>query len=722
MTTHGLLARIQPVHDLTGRVRFRYQFHTGTELDGPGLAQLVSQWDGVEAARASRHAQSLIVSFDPEQTSSQALQQYLSALPGDAGTEIAQQEKPAPSQELRTAGKTLFSSAAVLLGLRFLPAPLQLGLSLFASAPVLREALHELVRQGITANVLEGVAVTISLLRGEYAVANTTNFLLALGEYLTATTSRRSDTLLRDLLSPSHPTVWVMRQDQEVEIQAEDVVIGDTVVVASGSVMPIDGTILRGTASIDESALTGEATPVVKQRGDHVLSGALVQEGRLEIYAEHVGRETVSARIADYVENSLAAKSQTQMRSARLADKLVPTILSVASLAFLLSRDIQRPVSVLQADYSCALKLATPIAFRFAMYGAGKAGILIKGADALERLNEADTFVFDKTGTLTTGVLTVTDAITFNESFSKDDLIWLAASLEEHYAFHPLAMAVVEAARSTDKSSHFDHQEVEFIVAHGVASMIDGHRIVVGSQHFVEEDEQIDCSAHRETIDTLYAQGKTVVFVGYGEHLLGILGLEDQLRPSAVETIARLRQSGAKRLIMLTGDRRDKAAEISQALGLDDFRAELLPEDKAGIIDELTRKGARIAFVGDGINDAPALAGSHVGVAMQRGADIARMTGDVVLLEDDIAGLVEAVHIARDVMKLIDVSFKLTIGLNTSILVAASLGWLSPLATAILHNGSTIAILLNVLRQRIGSYAQTNPAPAGYLPDPANAT
>jgi len=365
-----------------------------------------------------------------------------------------------------------------------------------------------------------------------------------------------------------------------------------------------------------------------------------------------------------------------------------------------------RPASVLQADYSCALRLATPIAFKFAMYGAGKSGILVKGADALERLAEADTFIFDKTGTLTTGSLEVVDAIALDASFSPDDLICLAASVEEHYSFHPLAMAVVEAARSTTKSRHFDHQEVEFIVAHGVASVIDGKRIVVGSRHFVEDDEGIDFSEHRAVIDRLFDEGKTVLCVGFGGRLLGILGLKDTLRDNAASTVRLLRNLGAQRILLLTGDRRDRAIELSTELGLDGFHAELLPEDKARIVDELNAEGARIAFVGDGINDAPALARSHVGLAMHRGADLARMTADIVLLDDDIGRVADALIVANEVMRTISTSFRLTIGLNTSILLAAAFGRLSPLATSILHNGSTIAILLNVLRSRSESDQQ----------------
>ncbi|RWR27343.1 heavy metal translocating P-type ATPase [Sinirhodobacter populi] len=707
MTQDFLLSRAEAVHCLPARVRFRCAFRDAGQADWPMLTALALGIDGVKNARASAHARSLVLGFDPAVTDPARIREELLSLGAQAAKARGDS---APAHAARNA---LLTSAVVLFGIGWLPRALQFGISAVAASSLFREAGEDLAHEGITSRVLEGLAVAISLTRGDYAVANTTGFLLSLGEYLSETTARRSDMLLRELLRPAHPSVWVMRYGQEVEIPADEVVIGDTVIVAAGSVLPVDGRVLSGLASVNEAALTGEATLVEKKRGAKVLSGALVQEGRIAVYAESVGAGTVAARIAEYVERSLAAKGRMQLDSAQLADQLVPTILRVATASFLISGDWRRPASVLQADYSCALKLATPIAFRSAMYGAGQSGILIKGADALERLAEADTYVFDKTGTLTTGVLEVTDAIAFDADFSPEDLICLAASVEEHYAFHPLAMAVVEAARATGHNKHFDHQEVEFIVAHGVASSIDGKRIVVGSRHFVEDDEGIDCSAHRGMIDHLFDEGKTVLFVGFGGRLLGIIGLEDTLRPSAAASIARLRELGGKRILMLTGDREDRAQEIAAALGLDGYHADLLPEDKARIIEELGRSGARIAFVGDGINDAPALARAYVGIAMNRGADIARLTADIVLLEDDIAGITDAVEIAREVMDVIRVSFRLTIGLNTTILAGAALGLLSPLATSVLHNGSTIAILLNVLRRHIGPAQRSVMAPVG---------
>ncbi|HRQ80873.1 MAG TPA: heavy metal translocating P-type ATPase, partial [Azospirillaceae bacterium] len=594
--------------------------------------------------------------------------------------------------------KAVALAAAPLLAAPFLPLPARFVLSLASSIGLFRHAAADYREAGVTSHVLEGAAVAISLARSDFAAADTTNFMLALGEHLEESIARRSDHLLKHLLRPACDEVWVLRDGAEVLTPVADVKAGDAVVVGVGSVIPVDGTVLSGEATVNEATMTGESVPVVKSRGAKALSGTMVEEGRLTIYAEQVGANTAASRIAQYVEQSLTAKSEAQLAASQMADRLVPTVLKVAAGTLLVSGDWRRAASVLQADYSCALKLATPVAFKSAMYGAGQAGMLVKGAGALERLAEADTFVFDKTGTLTTGKLQVTDSVAFDTAYTPQDLIALAASVEEHY-FHPMALAVVNAARALD-GRHFDHQEVQFIVAHGVASIIDGKRIVVGSRHFVEEDEAVPVSpAQRAAAEELRQAGKTLLYIAFGGKLLGLLGLKDETRANAARAVARLRGLGARRIVMLTGDCRERAVELAEQLGLDEVHADLMPQDKARIIEDLNRRGGRVAFVGDGVNDAPALAGAHVGVAMQKGADIARLTADVALLEDDVEKVADAKEIADNVMRLIASNYRLTVGVNTGILAAAALGLLSPAATSVLHNGATIGILLNALRR-----------------------
>ncbi len=684
-------ASLVPAHQLAGRVRFRFQASAGAPFDARVIAQAVENLPGVTAARLNAAARSLVVEFDAGMTDVDRLGAAILALCLPTRTGVS--ANGAQQKELGA----VVASGALLVATNKLPPTLQMPATLAASLPLYGGAVDDLFHEGINSHVLEALAVAISTASRDYVAANATVFMLALGEYLENSIARRSDDLLKNLLRPDTGLVWVEEDGVERQVEAEKVGVGATVIVGAGATIPVDGTVLGGEALVNEASMTGESVPISRKRGDPVLSGTAVEEGRLRIYAEHVGRKTAAARIADYVEASLTAKSNAQLGASKLADKLVPGVLGLAGAAWLLTGDWQRAAAVLQADYSCALKLATPVAFKSAMFAAGKRGILIKGADVLERLACADTFVFDKTGTLTTGKLAVTDSIAFDPDYTAKDLIDLAASVEEHY-FHPLALAVVEAARK-NHGRHFDHKEVEFIAAHGVASVIDGKRIVVGSRHFVEEDEGVPIDAvQKKRIGRLFQEGKTLLYIGFGGRLIGVIALKDQVRGASAATIARLRTLGVKRVVMLTGDHRDRAAELAREMGLDEFHAELLPDEKAALVARMKEAGAKLAFVGDGINDAPALAGAHVGIAMQQGADIARLTSDIALLEDGIERVADAKQLANATMGLIDSNFKLTVGANSAILAAAAAGKLTPVASSVLHNGTTIAILLNALR------------------------
>ncbi|GHU03855.1 ATPase P [Alphaproteobacteria bacterium] len=682
------------VHSVPGRVRVRYRLTSGTPRDEETLSAALSVFTGVVRARVNSAARSLIVLYDSGQTDAARLIQALSWMeaPEDAIQKTGAEAGNAPNP--------VFFSLAALTVSWLLPTPLRFALSMAAALPIYREAWKDARDSGLTSHGLEALAISISLARADFLAANITTFLLNLGEYMEKSIARRSEELLKNMLRPTSDHVWILDGEKEVLTPAASLIIGDKVVVGAGAVIPVDGTVLQGVAVANEATMTGESASSPKKRGSKVLSGTLVEEGRLVIYAESVGPDTAAARIADYVEHSLQMKSEAQLEASRLADRLVPTVLKLAGASYFLSGgDWRRAASVLQGDYSCALKLSTPVAFKSAMYDAGRSNILIKGATAMEHLSHADVFVFDKTGTLTTGVLDVTDVESFDPAYSSDDVVCLAASVEEHY-FHPLSAAVVAAARTADQGRHFDHKEVKFIVAHGVASVIDNKRIVVGSRHFIEEDEGIDLAFCSETIDRLFEEGKTLLYVGFDGRLAGILALKDSPRPEAVQTIRKLRALGVKKILMLSGDHEKRAREMAEQLGLDACYAELLPRQKADIVAGLAKDGAHVAFIGDGINDAPALAGAHVGVAMQRGADIARLTADITLLQDDIGRIADAKEIANNTMALITANYKITVGLNSAILLLAAFGLLSPIATAILHNGATLTILLNALRNR----------------------
>ena len=650
-------------------------------------------------------AHSLALEFDAARTSTDQLEAQLRALPAaallaadgasaDAAGAACAHHGAESSGALKA---QLVASAALLAATRIqAPAALHQSAALAVTAPLYVEGVRELLYEGLNSHVLEALAVAVSTASGDRLAANTTLFLLALGEYMEHSIVRRSDDMLKGLLRPDTGSVWVEREGQEQQIPAAQVRVGDVVVCRAGSAIAVDGTVLRGEASVNEASMTGESVPVRRVRGHRVLSGTVVEEGALRVYAEHVGAGTAAARIADYVHSALQVKSATQLSANRLADRLVPGVLALGAASWLLSGDWRRAAAVLQADYACALKLATPVAFKSGMYAAGKGGLLFEGADALEKLAEVDTFVFDKTGTLTTGRMSVTDALTFSRDFGPEDVIDLAASLEEHY-FHPMAVAVVDAARRRG-GRHFEHAEVDFIAAHGVASVVRGQRIVVGSRHFLEDDEGVDIAAHGEVLEPLRAAGKTLLYIGLGGRLVGAIALRDAVRPNAAATVRRLRTLGVRRILMLTGDHKERAAALAAEVGVDEYHAALLPEGKAALLARLKAQGARVAFVGDGVNDAPALASAHVGISMQRGADLARLTSDVALLEDDIARVADARAIARATMRRIRSNFRFTVAANTAILGAAALGLLSAVGSSVLHNGSTIAILLNALR------------------------
>jgi len=577
----------------------------------------------------------------------------------------------------------------------------KLALTTIASLPLLKHGVEDLFTEGLTSGVLESMAVGVSIARKDYLAANSTNAMLELGEYIEETTVHKSDDLIRELAKPNVKDIWIEQENdgkkELVKIETSTVKIGDIVVVGAGDTIAIDGHIVNGEASVNQVSMTGESEAVKKERGDRVISGTVVEEGRIKIWAEHVGEDTATARIKNYITTSLSEKSSVGLKATKLANKLVPVTLGLAGLSYVISRDFENVASVLQADYSCALKLATPVAFKTSIAQAGKNGIMIKGAKSIEALNEADTFVFDKTGTLTHGKLEVENIISFDEeNWSEEDILNLTASAEEHY-FHPVAEAIVNAAKSKG-FVHMHHEEVEFIVAHGVKTVVKEKEVVIGSRHFLEDDENIDFSKHEQQIEKCLLEGRTILYVGYDGKLLGTIGMRDTVRENAKAMIQKLKAMGVKKTVMLTGDIETKALKLARDLGIDKVYANMRPEDKANIIKELKNSGSKVAFIGDGINDAPALMSADVGISMSQGADIAKATADIGLLKDDIEAVSEAKELSVKTMKLINGNFNATVGINSCILLGATFGLFKPITTAILHNGTTIGLLANSMK------------------------
>lgn len=572
--------------------------------------------------------------------------------------------------------------------------------TLFSAYPVIFGGIKELFSQGLTSRTLEAMAISASILQRDYVAANSTNLMVNLGEYIEETMVNKSDELIKELAKPTIKEVWVEREISDktelVKLSQEDVKFGDIVVVSTGETIGIDGYIVDGVASVNQVSMTGEAAPVKKERGDRVMSGTIVEDGVIKIWAELIGADTSTEKIKHYIQNSLNEKSAIGMKATKMADKLVPITLGLSGAAYLINKNLTSVASVLQADYSCALKLATPVAFKSAIAKAGKNGILIKGSKSIEALAKIDTVIFDKTGTLSHGNMEIVDIISFDDEWDKNQILNLAASAEEHY-FHPIAEAIVEAAKKIG-FKHIHHDKVEYVVAHGIKTTSKDKKVLIGSRHFIEDDEQISFEKHKEKIQNLLDLGDTLLYIAYDKKLLGVIVLNDDIRENAKVAIERLRNLGIKQIIMLTGDTHSKAAACAKRLGVDKFYADLEPTQKADIIQSLKDAGNKVAFVGDGINDAPSLVKADVGISMQRGADIAKLSADIALLRDDIECVADAKELSNKTLALVYQNFNLAVWINSAIILSATLGKLSPTATAFLHNGTTIGLLLNSIK------------------------
>ncbi|AFL73345.1 heavy metal translocating P-type ATPase [Thiocystis violascens] len=679
------------LHALPGRLRLRVP-----ALSEVGVGESLRYWldaqDGVEDVRINRAARSLVVDYDPRQLAQARLLAWLDAFGPRAG---ASQMRDAPDDPSIA---PLVRNVLTLLLLPLLPRPAQHVATYLNIGSKLLKGADTLIHEGVKVEVLDALAVGLSASRGKLYTANITDLLLTLGEYLEERTQQQSDRLLRRLLRPAPATAWVERDGQLVQIPGDQVLAGELLVVGVGETIPVDGRVVEGVAMVNQAAVTGEDMPIAREAPKRVVAGSVLVEGRLRIEATRVGDDTTTARVARFIQESLDKTSETQRMADELADTRVYLTLGSAGAVYALTRDLTRVQSVFLVDYSCALKLGTPVAFKSGLYQAANHGVLIKGGEAMERLAGIDTLVFDKTGTLTHSELEVTDVVVLDPRCGESEEVLLAmvASVEEH-ATHPLSQAVVEAARERDLQ-HISHGEVDYMVAHGLSARLDCCRILVGSRHYLEEHEGVRFESHEARIARLLDEGKTLLYVASERGPMGLIALRDTLREDAEETLRRLRTLGIERLVMISGDRQEKAEALGRTLRLDQVHGEVRPEEKAALIIALQREGRKVGFVGDGINDGPALVAADVGIAMSRGADLARASADIVLTDDRLIAVADAREIALGTMSIIRTNFNATVGINTAIMAGALLGWLSPVASALLHNGTTLGVLVHALR------------------------
>lgn len=682
---------ISVVHSLPGRLRLRVpqlvRFPDGVMWFRQQLLSL----PGVSGVRLRPAARSAVIAYDHQQTDEGSLVRRIEGLDWQQQTDGEYEPEYCMADNLLNVGGLAIA--------QFLPKKWA-GLStLLLTAPTLYEGLDTLTQRKLRVEVLDALALGVSMARGDYRTAMITQSLLTLGEYMEQETCRHSDALLASLMQPQEHPVWVERDGQSVEISSSELTVGDVMILGPGDNIPADGKVLRGVGLINQASMTGESVPVRRERGAWLYAGTLVQEGNIAVVAEKVGDESSTANIRRFITDSLSQRSETQQATQKMADRRVAITLGVGAAVFAMTRDVSRLASVFLVDYSCALKLSTPIAFKSIMYRAARNGLLLKGGRAIEQLAAVDTVVFDKTGTLTMGDMQVTDVVSFDpQNTWAERLLAIAASVEEH-SNHPLAHAVVAAAQHHELP-HINHGEVEYVIAHGLLCELDGHHMQIGSRHFLSEHYEIDFAPYQDDIDHLEQQGRHLLFIGLDNKLVGMIGLQDNVRPEAAQIIEDLRATGIRQVILLTGDSQHKAEQLATELGIDKFYAQSTPDSKVDVVRQLQEQGHRVMFVGDGINDAPVLTQADVGLAMNQSTELAQQAADAVLLQDDLHGVATARALSLEAMKLVNSNIKLTEWINSSIMLAAAMGWLSPGASALLHNGTTLGVLLRSLAAR----------------------
>ena len=574
----------------------------------------------------------------------------------------------------------------------FLPAPLDAAYTVFRSIHFLWKGVRCVLSRRLEVEVLDALSIGVSLLRGDFGTAGSVMFLLNLGSLLEEWTRKKSLDDLARSMALNVDKVWVRSQGTEVLVPLTKVRSGDEVVVRSGNMIPLDGTVLEGEAMVNQAALTGEAMPVRKAEGSTLYAGTVVEEGECIFIAKAEGGSNRYDKIVAMIEESEKLKSSTENRALVLADKLVPWCLGATVVTYLLTRNATRAISCLMVDFSCALKLSMPLAVLSAMRECGSYHITVKGGKYLEALSQADTIVFDKTGTLTRATPQVVEVVPFS-GCNEREVLQLAACLEEHFP-HSMANAVVRAAKERGISHEEMHSEVEYIVAHGIASRVGGQRVVIGSHHFVFEDEKCTIpAAEQQKFDALKPAYSHLYMAASGQ-LVGVICISDPLRPEAAAVLNGLRALGIRNTVMMTGDSERTAAAIAKQVGVDRFFAEVLPEDKANFVQQAKAEGHTVVMIGDGINDSPALSAADIGIAINSGAAIAREIADVTIKADSLEELVALKAIANSLQKRVHANYRFVLTFNSALIALGALGILQPASSAMLHNLSTIGISL----------------------------
>ena len=686
--------KFKVLHNMRGRMRIHVMTNEMTDLQADKLEYDLAAQDMILTAKVYERTSDVVITYAGER---QLLLSYLQT--------YYYRRKVEEDETLARSGRAMnrkywdkiVNRVVLRMGSKlFVPAPIRTGLVLVKSLSYIKKALSCVGRRKIEVPLLDGIAITTSIVRGDYGTAGSVMFLLDLGEIMEEWTHKKSVDDLAKKMSLNVSKVWLNVDGREVLTDVSKIETGDCVTVHMGNVIPLDGVIKEGEGMVNQASLTGEAIPVAKKPGGYVYAGTVLEEGELLIEVKENSGTTKYEKIVAMIEETEKLKSAVESRAEHLADRLVPYTLAGTGLVYLLTRNVTKALSVLMVDFSCALKLSMPISVLSAMREAQSHGITVKGGKFLEAIAEADTIVFDKTGTLTKAKPSVVEVVSF-DGREPDELLRIAACMEEHFP-HSMAKAVVQAAEEKGLSHEEMHSKVEYIVAHGISTTINGKRAVIGSSHFVFEDEKCTIPEGKEELFEKLPVEYTHLYLAIENKLAAVICIEDPLREEAEAVITSLRKAGLSKIVMMTGDSERTAHAIAERVGVDEYYSEVLPEDKAAFVEKEKAAGRKVIMIGDGINDSPALSAADVGIAISDGAEIAREIADITISADDLYQIVTLKLISDALMKKISKNYKQIVGFNTGLIALGVAGIIQPATSALLHNTSTLVISLKSMQ------------------------
>lgn len=686
--------RFKIEHEIRGRVRLHICQKRMTCRQADQLEYFLTKLNGVTSVKVVERNQDVVICYsDNREEMLRAIQRF------------SYEKAEAPESYLQNSGREMngeywekmVNHVVLHYGKKiFLPLPVRTFLTTLKSVKYIWKGVRTLAKCRIEVPVLDATAIGVSMLRGDFSTASSVMFLLGFGEILEDWTHKKSVDDLARSMSLNVSKVWLITEDSEVQVGTDEIKPGDRVRIHMGTVIPFDGIVTEGEAMVNEASLTGESMPVAKHESSYVYAGTVMEEGELTIRVKETSGSTKFEKIVTMIEETEKLKSAVESKAEHLADRLVPYTLAGTALTYALTRNVTKALSILMVDFSCALKLAMPISVLAAIREANAHHITVKGGKFLEAVAEADTIVFDKTGTLTKAQPTVVDVVSFNGD-SKENLLRLAACMEEHFP-HSMAKAVMDAAKERGLTHEEMHSKVEYIVAHGISTMVDGRKAIIGSHHFVFEDEKCTIPVGKEELFRNLPEEYSHLYLGIEGKLAAVICIEDPLRPEAPEVVKALRKAGFTQIVMMTGDSDRTAKAIAARVGVDKYYSEVLPEDKAKFVEEAKAQGRKVLMVGDGINDSPALSAADVGIAISDGAELAREIADITIGADDLSVMVTLKEISNGLMDKIHKNYRRIVGINGSLIALGVTGVIQPTMSALLHNTSTLLIGMDSMK------------------------